>query len=177
MYLYIELWKAKDAWLQLTPAQRQAKINELLTLAQQHPITGVIPFSFRDVGDVRLFDGVTEQPVVIDDAVARPTGFHYAEAWMVPTLDLIKQFENRVEALGWWFEYFDQQNAWGVMDRDATVNDMIYGTASPPITMPTQPAGLGRIGRAENDIRTLVQGVGDLQKDISVVVDYVRAKK
>jgi hypothetical protein len=43
--------------------------------------------------------------------------------------------------------------------------------------MTPQPPGLGRIGRAENDIRVLVQGVGDLQKDMNVVVDYVRAKK
>jgi hypothetical protein len=176
MYLYIEIWKTKDAWLKLTSAQRQAKIDELLTLAKQHPITGVIPFSFREVGDVRLFDGVTEQPVVIDNAVARPTGFHYAAAWMVPTRDLIKQFENRVESLGWWFEYFEQQNAWGVMDRDATVNDMIYGDESAPTT-PQESKDLGRIGRAENDIRTLVKGVGDLKKDINVVVDYVRGRQ
>lgn len=170
MYLYIELWKAKDAWLKLTDAQRQAKINELLTLAQQHPIPGVIPFSFREVGDVRLFDGVTEQPVVIDNAVARPTGFHYAAAWMVPTRELIKQFENRVESLGWWFDYFEQKNAWGVMDREATVNDMIFGSASAAPTTPTdaQPSpGLGRFGRTEKTIRDLVQGVGELKNMVA----------
>lgn len=132
MYLYIELWKAKDAWLKLTSSERQAKLEQLLLLAQQHPITGVIPFSFRPDGDMFVFDGVTERPVVIDDAVARPTRFHYAAAWMVPTRDLIKQFEDRVESLGWWFEYFDQENGWGVMDRTATVADMVGGGQPAP---------------------------------------------
>src|SRR5215467_11489812 len=125
MYLYIELWKAREAWIKLTNADRQARINQLLELAQQHPIEGVVPFSFHNVGDVTLFDGVTERPVIVSDQVARPTGFHYAAAWMVPTKDLIKQFEKRVESLGWWWDYFEQNNAWGVMDREATVGDMI----------------------------------------------------
>lgn len=127
MYLYIEIWKAKDAWLKLSNEQRAAKLEQLLQLANEHPITGVIPFSFRPVGDVFLFDGVVERPVIIDDEVARPTGYHYAAAWMVPTRELIKKFEDRVESLGWWWEYFEQQNAWGLMDREATVNDMVHG--------------------------------------------------
>jgi formylglycine-generating enzyme required for sulfatase activity len=132
MYLYIELWKAKDAWLALTSDQRQAKLQQLLLLAQQQPITGVIPFSFKPYGDVSVFDGVTERPVVIDDRVARPTKFHYAAAWMVPTRELITVFENRVNSLGWWFDYFEQQNGWGVMDRNATVADMLAGNQPAP---------------------------------------------
>jgi Family of unknown function (DUF6616) len=163
MYLYIELWKPKEAWLKLTSEQRQAKLTELLTLAQQHPITGVIPFSFKPVGDVFLFDGVVERPVIIDEGVARPTGFRWAAAWMVPTRELIKQFENRVEALGWWWEYFEQQNAWGPMDREATVADMIdvparRGSAggSQRPAEPAQPSEkLGRLGRLERNLRNL----------------------
>jgi hypothetical protein len=132
MYLYIEIWKAREAWLELTNDQRQAKLDQLLQLAQEHPITGVVPFSFRPVGNVFLFDGVVERPVIVDDAVARPTGFHYAAAWMVPTRELIKQFEDRVEGLGWWWEYFEQQNAWGPMDREATVSDMVHGGQGAP---------------------------------------------
>lgn len=125
MYLYIELWKAKESWLKLTPEQRKAKIDDLLAEAKKNPITGVIPFSFKKVGDVFLLDGVTEQPVVIDPAVARPPAFRYAAAWMIPTRELIDKFEERVDNLGWWWEYFDQENAWGEMDVMATVGDMI----------------------------------------------------
>jgi formylglycine-generating enzyme required for sulfatase activity len=129
MYLYIEFWKAKDAWVALPRAERQAKLEALLADARRHPIAGVIPFSFRSVGGHMLFDGVTEQPVVVDDDVARPTGFRYAAAWMVPDRKLIKAFEDRVENLGWWFRYFDQENAWGVMDVNATIDNMVQARA------------------------------------------------
>lgn len=173
MYLYIELWKAKEAWLQLTPAERQAKIDQLLQEAKQHPITGVIPFSFRPVGDVFLFDGVTEQPVVIDAAVARPTRFRYAAAWMVPTVELIKEFEQRVENLGWWFDYFDQENAWGVMDVRATVEDMIHAGHGAPV-QPQESTLMGRLRRTEHDISRLRKDVDDLKKGMDVVVEYVK---
>lgn len=126
MYLYIELWKAKEAWLKLTPDERKAKLDELLAEAKAHPITGVIPFSFKKVGDVYLLDGVTEQPIVIDPSVARPPDFRYAAAWMIPSKELIAKFEERVENLGWWWEYFEQENAWGEMNVMATVGDMIH---------------------------------------------------
>ena len=103
MYLYIELWQAKDAWKNLSDEERQAKTNELLNEANNNPITGVIPVSVRTAGDMMIFDGVTEQPAIIDDAVARPTGYRYVSAYLIPTLELIHKFEQRVENLGWWF--------------------------------------------------------------------------
>ncbi len=179
MYLYIELWKAKDAWIELTDNQRKAKINELLTLAQQHPIVGVVPFSFREVqppdaDTVWLFDGVTERPVIIDDAVARPSGFHYAAAWMVPTREMITQFEQRVEGLGWWWDYFEQQNAWGVMDREATVNDMITGGQG--ASGPASGSTAERLSRLEEDVRGLRQDVEELKHGIGVILEYVKAE-
>jgi len=172
MYLYIELWKAKDAWLRLTSEERKAKIDQLLQEAKKHPITGVIPFSFRKAGDGFLFDGVTEQPVVIDDAVARPTGFRYAAAWMVPTRELIKRFEDRVESLGWWFEYFHQENAWGVMDVAATVGDMIKSDHV-SVSQPENALRLGRLSRTELDLRSLKKDVDELKK--SVLADQAKA--
>jgi len=180
MYLYIELWKPKEAWLKLTREERKAKIDELLQEAKTHPITGVIPFSFKQVGDVFLLDGVTEQPVVIDSAVARPTGYRYAAAWMIPTRELISKFEKRVENLGWWFDYFEQKNAWGEMNREATVADML-GTQVPSSsgTSPGAAArsGLGRFGRAEVAATKLRDDVDELKKGVNVVVDYVNSEK
>ena len=125
MYLYIELWKAKESWLKLTPEQRKAKIDDLLAEAKKHPITGVIPFSFKQVGETLLLDGITEQPIVIDPEVARPPKFRYVSAYMIPTRELITKFEDRVDNLGWWWDYFEQENAWGEMNVMATVADMI----------------------------------------------------
>jgi formylglycine-generating enzyme required for sulfatase activity len=143
MYLYLELWKPKSAWLALTAEERKAKIDQLLQAAKQHPITGVVPFSFRQAGTAWIFDGITEQPVIVDEAVARPTGYQFAAAWMVPTRELIDRFEDRVERLGWWFTYFDQQNAWGVMDVTATVGKML----SPP----TPPDGKQYEGKSPGE--------------------------
>jgi formylglycine-generating enzyme required for sulfatase activity len=130
MYLYLELWTAKDAWFSLTVDQRQAKIDSMLRDAKKHPITAVIPFSFRALGDAVIFDGVTAQTVVVDPAVARPMRFHYASAWTIPTRELIKPFEDRFRNLGWWFDYFEQENAWGEMNALATQSDMIQGNAT-----------------------------------------------
>ena len=166
MYLYIELWSAKEAWVKLTSAERKAKIDQLLQEAKLHPITGVIPFSFRQAGGVYLFDGVTEQPVIVSEAVARPTGYRYAAAWMVPTLELIRQFEKRIDNLGWWFEYFDQKNAWGVMDVQATVGDMMNAGQAAP-TPPTETPGLGRLGRSEEMLRGIRKDIDDLKRGMN----------
>src|SRR5262245_1684297 len=173
MYLYLELWKAKDAWLKLTPNERQAKTQSLLRDAQEHPVPGVIPFSFRTVGDTVLFDGATTQPVlpvVLDRTGPRSTGFHLAAAWMVPTRDLIKPLENRFKNLRWVFDYFDQQNAWGEMDGAAKLTDMLAGGGTAPSTgfEGTRageerngycwcPPGTFKMGPANTDV-TLTQG-------------------
>jgi hypothetical protein len=172
MYLYVELWKAKDAWIRLTDAERQAKIDQLLAEAKQHPIDGVIPFSLKPVGDVILLDGVTEQPVIIDDAVARPTGFRYAAAWAVPTREVIQKFEERVENLGWWFEYFQQENAWGLMDVQATVGDMVAGASGPaPPDWAPAPKGLvARIRATEKDVR-------DAKRSLREILELLRQRR
>jgi formylglycine-generating enzyme required for sulfatase activity len=127
MYLYLELWKPRDAWLKLTPDERQAKTDSILRDAKEHPVAGAIPLSFRVLGDAAIFDGVNTRPAVLDPAVARPTGFHYAAAWMVPTRELIKPLEDRLKNLRWWFDYFEQENAWGEMNAEATLGDMLQG--------------------------------------------------
>ena len=177
MYLYIELWRAKDAWLKLSVDQRRAKLNQLQQAAAANPIPGVTPFSFRKLDGKLVFDGVTTDPVILDEAVARPTGFRYAAAWMIPTRDLVKKFERRVEDLGWWFEYFEQRNAWGEIDTAATTADMT-GLSRSTTPLPAQPpAGLGRFGRAEYAVARLRDDVEVLKRGVNVVVDYVRTEQ
>ena len=127
MYLYVELWKPKDAWRELTPNERRVRVDSMLRDAKKYPVATVIPFSFRNGGDAGAFDGVTEQPSVVDSRVARPTGFRYTAAWMIPTRELIQTFEHRFDRLGWWFDFFEQENAWGVLDGAVTGADMIEG--------------------------------------------------
>ncbi len=136
MYLYVELWKAKDAWINLSPQRRQELVDELLSAARNAPITGVIPISVKVVGDTVLLDGALETPAIIDDAVARHPDYRYVSAYLIPSLELIAKFEDRVDSLGWWFEYFDQVNAWGQMDERAVLGDMLAAGVSftpPPV--------------------------------------------
>src|SRR5215469_2467986 len=130
MYLYLEFWKAKDAWLQLTTDERRARIDAVIRESKAHP-TGAIPLSFRSLGDSATFDAGPPQ-VVVDATVARPTGFHYAAAWMIPRREQIGPMENRYRHLGWWYDYFEQENAWGVMDGAATLADMAGGNTAAP---------------------------------------------
>jgi hypothetical protein len=171
MFLYIELWKAKDAWLKLGLDERRAKLDELRRAAAENPIPGVLAFSFRQVGDTFLFDGLTPQPTVVDDAVTRPTGYRYAAAWMIPTRELIKTFEQRVENLGWWFDYFEQKNAWGEINPQATLAALIGG---PPRTPSSGQTPQTRFGRARHVVGKLRRDVDELKRDVSVVVDYVK---
>jgi hypothetical protein len=174
MFLYIELWKPKDAWLKLSTEERRAKLDHLRREAESHPIPGVIPFSFRQVGDVFLLDSSITQPAIIDDAVARPTGYRYAAAWMIPTKELIKKFEQRVENLGWWFEFFDQKNAWGEMDAQATLADMI-GAA--PRAASTSETPKGRFGRTRYAVRRLRHDMDELKEGVNVMLDYVKTEQ
>jgi hypothetical protein len=111
MYLYVELWSPKEAWKKLSQEERQAKMSELLQDFKDNPIVGVQPL---------------HGPALIDPSVKRPTGFIYVAAWLVPKKDLIAKFEDRVDHLGWWWDYFDQKNAWGEMiKREDLLNHMV----------------------------------------------------
>jgi haloalkane dehalogenase len=45
-----------------------------------------------------------------------------------------------VETLGWWFDYFDQVNAWGVMDASAVLGEMSGARPpGPPVSGEEQP--------------------------------------
>ena len=176
MYLYIELWKAKDAWLKLSTDEGRAKMDHLISDAQSHPIPGVVPLSFRQVGDVFVLDPESTQPAIIDDSVARPTGYRYAAAWMIPTRELITAFEKRVENLGWWFDYFEQKNAWGELDVRATLADIIGAPPRQPSTLQV-PDRMGKFGRTMDAVRTLRDDVDELKTGVNVVLDYVKAEQ
>ena len=187
MYLYIELWKAKDAWVRLTTEERRAKMDHLIRDAAAHPVPGVVPLSFRQVGDVFVLDPESTQPAIIDDAVARPTGYRYAAAWMIPTKELIKTFEQRVENLGWWFDYFEQKNAWGELNVQATLADIIGAPPRLPAPSPPPPSPapapaqtaerMGKFGQTVHAVRQLQDDVDELKKGVNTVLDYVKTEQ
>src|SRR5262249_40063569 len=160
----------------------RAKLQQLQRAAAANPIPGVIPFSFRQVGDVFLLDDTVTQPIVIDDDVSRPTGYRWAAVWAIPTRELIKTFERRVEDLGWWYKYFGQKNAWGELNPQATFSFLVGGPPRPSSTVPAPapvpvPAPIGRFARTRSAVRKLRNDVEELKRDVSVVVDYVKTQQ
>jgi hypothetical protein len=95
MYLYVELWKARPAWLELPQGERQAWMDNLLAGLQQFGSgVEVVGFASND-GDT-----------------PHSSGYEFFAAWRMPNKEVAEQFENFVEGAGW-HEYFEQVNARG----------------------------------------------------------------
>lgn len=96
MHLYVELWKARPAWLSLSADDRTAYV------AQLGPAIGQL-----------LGAGIELVGFAIADADApHPSGYPYIAVWKMPTLDLARALEAAVEGAGW-HTYFEQINARG----------------------------------------------------------------
>ncbi len=96
MYLYVELWKARPKWLELTAEQRGEY--------------------FEGVGSAieSLLEGGTELVgfALNDSDTPHRAGYRYIAVWKMADLDQVKALENSVESAGW-HEYFKQENARG----------------------------------------------------------------
>ncbi len=104
MHLYVELWKARPAWLAMTPEDRAAFVARLE------------PAVTRLVGE-----GVQLLGFAVTDAdVPHGADYPYMAVWQMPTLELVRHYERGVEAAGW-HEYFEQVNARGALQTPASV--------------------------------------------------------
>lgn len=97
MYLYVELWKAKPAWLNLRASDRKAwMVRVLAGLQQQQYKSGVHMLGFA----------------ACDARVPRSAGFDYFAVWKMPDKSSAEGFERFVNDAGW-YDYFEQVNARG----------------------------------------------------------------
>ena len=105
MYLYVELWKARPAWLALTQAERKSWMDKLLTGLQEQLQSGVEVLGFA----------------ANDADTPRSAGYDFLAAWRMPGREAAIGFEQFVEGAGW-HEYFEQVNARGrVMETEEFV--------------------------------------------------------
>ena len=96
MYLYVELWRPRAAWLDLPRGEREAWFGRLLAALQEQLEGGVEPVGFaRPDADAPL------------DA-----GYAFVGVWRMPDRAAAERFERFVEDAGW-HEYFEQVNARG----------------------------------------------------------------
>jgi hypothetical protein len=97
MITYIELWKAKQAWIDLSKDERGNYMNGLGPAIQQLLDNGVQIVSWGS-NEPSTFNRVD---------------YDYFAVWTFPGTDAARDFEKMVEGAGW-YNYFDQVNATGV---------------------------------------------------------------
>jgi len=96
MITYIELWKAKQEWINLSKEERGNYMTALGPAIQQLMEAGVQIVSW----------GTNEA------ATFSKADFDYFAVWTFPNEETAKGFEKMVEGAGW-YNYFDQVNAMG----------------------------------------------------------------
>lgn len=96
MHLYIELWKPKPAWDNVSREQRQEFLNQLRAGIEKMEKLGVELLGFA----------------VCDEVIPNSGGFRYVAAWKMPNKGHVHMLEKAVEDEGW-YNYFEVTNARG----------------------------------------------------------------
>lgn len=96
MITYIELWKAKQAWLDLSTEERGKYMTALGPAIQQLTETGAQIIGWGK-NESTTFNSVD---------------FDYFAIWTFPNTEAAQNFEKLVEGAGW-YKYFDQANVMG----------------------------------------------------------------
>ena len=96
MITYIELWKAKQAWVDLTKEERGNYLTALGPAIQQLLENGVQIVSWGN--NMAATSGKVD--------------YDYFAVWSFPNTEAAQNFENMVVGAGW-YNYFDQVNAMG----------------------------------------------------------------
>jgi len=105
MHLYIELFRAKDAWLELNPEQRREYVQQV----------GSTMHGVLEAG-AELLGAGSAAPGTSNDV-----GYDFFAVWKLPDADVVKSFEEGIERDNW-YDYFEQVNAAGeLVDFESVV--------------------------------------------------------
>ena len=96
MKIFIELWKAKDTWKQLSLSERQAYVAQIGPVMEDLMKKGVVIEAW----------GINE------DATPFASEYDFFAVTKLPSRELLSEFEAIVEGAGW-YNYFDQVNVSG----------------------------------------------------------------
>ena len=91
MILYVELWKAKPAWLAPSQADRSAYLDKVGSSVQGLLEAGVVNIGWASSDTDTPFD----------------SGHQYSAVWTMPSRDQVAMLEQGIEQAGW-HDYFDQ---------------------------------------------------------------------
>jgi hypothetical protein len=96
MYLYLELWSAREAWLVLSTQDRKTFFER---------VTGAVSDLLESGSEALAF--------AINDAdTDRRASYEYLALWRMPDRATAVEFEKRLDELGW-YDLFDQHNMRG----------------------------------------------------------------
>lgn len=109
MHLYVELWKFRPAWLELSSEARRSWMNDLLAGIQQQLESGVEVVGFA----------------TNDADTPHPSGYDFIAVWRMPDEEAVRRFEAFVERSGL-HEYYEQVNTRGrMMELDEIVSALV----------------------------------------------------
>ncbi len=108
MYLYVELWRPKAAWLALPVEERREYLSAVGPSIEELLGTGIELVGFA----------------VADEEAPHDAGYRYMAAWRMPSRKHAQRLESAVDAAGW-HRYFAQVNARGeLLEPAAALEDM-----------------------------------------------------
>lgn len=110
MFLYLELWKAKEAWRSLSPEDRGAYIEQIGPHIEELLGRGV------ELVGIGTNDPGTDQRADYD----------YWAVWKMPDEELVEAFEAAVRE-DRFYDYFEQINACGRIDGPEGVFGQMIG--------------------------------------------------
>ena len=109
MYLYVEMWKPRSAWNELSREQRQEYLCQMNTGIEKMLSSGI------------QLIGIACN----DDDVPNDADFRYLAGWKVPNRGHVHMLEKAVKAEGW-DHYFDIGNARGqIISVGQAIDDMV----------------------------------------------------
>ena len=97
MYLYLELWSARDEWMNLSTAERKDYFERVSEAVADLTKSGSGPVAFA----------------LNDPDTYHRANYEYLCLWHMPDKDTTLEFERRIRELGW-YDLFDQENMAGV---------------------------------------------------------------
>lgn len=109
MYLYLELWKPRRKWLDMSEQARADYVAGIGPEIEQLTERGVELVGFA----------------VNDDETPHRADYRYIAAWKMPDKGLVEDLESAVEGAGF-HDYFEQVNARGdLLSPEEALGDMI----------------------------------------------------
>ena len=109
MYLFLELWSAKESWLSLSETEKSEFFKKI-----SDGVKDILEPDCKAIGWA-----------INDPDTAERLDYEYLALWQMPDKETVEIFEKRIQELGW-FEHFKQQHMRGKdISLDECFTDMM----------------------------------------------------